>query len=62
MNGGKSVGFTINLSPKSTQPITTANLKLTLILTLVHTLSNPNPNTNPKLLQCISTFVTADMS
>ena len=33
MNGGKSVGFTINSSPKSTQPITTANLKLTLILT-----------------------------
>ena len=54
MNGGKSVGFTINSSPKSTQPITTANLKLTLILTLVLTLSNSNPNTNPKLLQCIS--------
>ena len=31
MNGGKSVGFTINSSPKSTQPTTTANLKLTLI-------------------------------
>ena len=46
MNGGKShksVGFTINCFPKSTQPITTANLKLTLILTLVLTLSNPNP-------------------
>ena len=39
MNGGKSVGFTINSSPKSTQSITTANLKLTLILTLVLTLS-----------------------
>ena len=39
MNGGKSVAFTINSSPKSTQPITTANLKLTLILTLVLTLS-----------------------
>jgi len=45
MNNGKSVGFTIN---SSTQPITTANLKLTPILTLVLTLSNPNPNTNPK--------------
>ena len=38
MNGGKSVVFTINSSPKSTQPKTTAILKLTLILTLVLTL------------------------